>query len=319
MGKGIDMTRICGYATALWIVLFGQAFFGFAQQKVAPAPIAAPELTIGPGDLLDLSMFEDPELSGHFRVDAKGEIVVPLIGHVHVGGLTADQAGAKIEKRYVIAGILTPDNSHATVFIAEYATQGIVVNGEVKNPGVYPALGIRMLNDVIAAAGGITQTAASNVIITHRNDPENPVTVSYNPEALHPKIPEVQVLPGDSIVVPRAGIVYVLGDVVHAGGFVLNGRNTLTVEEAMALAGGSSHAAALGRVQLVRTLNNGRKEAVTIHFNKILKGDAPDVAMKDGDVLYVPTSNAILVTQQAIAAAVSIGSEVLIFRYAYYP
>ena len=313
------MAKTCVYATVLWIVFLGHAIYGFAEQNRTTTPITVPELTIGPGDLLDVTMFEDPELSGHFRVDANGDVVVPLIGRIHVAGLTAEQAETRIEKGYVTAGILTPDSSHATVFIAEYATQGIVVNGEVKSPGVYPALGVRMLNDVIAAAGGVTPLAASKVIITHRNAPGNPVTVNYNPEALHPEVPHIQVFPGDSIMVPKAGIVYVLGDVGRAGGFVLNGRNTLTVEEAMALAGGASHAAAMKRVQLVRTLDSGRKEAITIHLNKILKGDAPDVAMKDGDVLYVPTNNAALVAQQAIQAAVNIGSEVLIFRTAYLP
>jgi len=316
-GRGIDMAKSCAFVAAFWIVLLGQAVSGLAQQNGAPTPNAMPQLTIGPGDLLEVTMFEDPELSGHFRVDEKGDIVVPLIGRVHVAGRTAEQAGALIESRYVAADILTPDNSHATVFIAEYATQGIVVNGEVKSPGVYPALGVRMLNDVIAAAGGISPTASSKVIITHRSDPEHPVTVTYNPEALTPQLPHVQIFPGDSIMVPRAGIVYVLGNVVHSGGYVLNGREVLTAEEAMALAGGSSHAAALNRVQLVRTLKNGRKEAITIAMNKIYKGDAPDVALKDGDVLFVPTSNGKLAAQQALASALSIGSQVMIFKAAY--
>jgi polysaccharide export outer membrane protein len=259
-------------------------------------------------------MFDNPDLSGRFRVDEKGDITVPLIGLVHVEGATAEEAAGLIEKRFVDAQILQPTESHATVFIAEYATQGITVNGEVKSPGVYPALGVRMLNDVIAAAGGVTPAAASKVVITHRNDPGNPVTADYNPEALKPVIPAVQVFPGDTIMVPRAGIVYVLGDVNRAGGFVLDGRNGLTVEEAMALAGGGAHAAALKRVQLVRSLEGGRKEAITIPVSLIYKGQAPDVALKDGDVLFVPTSTGRLVTEQAITAALGIGTSVAIYK-----
>ena len=111
-------------------------------------------------------------------------------------------------------------------------------------------MGVRKLNDVITAAGGVTPTAASKVVIFHKGDPGHPITVDYNPTALNPVIPDVQIFPGDTLMVPRAGIVYVMGDVIKAGGYVLDGRNTLTVEEAMALAGGSSHAAALKRVQL---------------------------------------------------------------------
>ena len=78
------------------------------------------------------------DLSGRFRVDEKGDIDIPLIGRTHVEGETAEEAAALIEKRFVEAQILQPAESHATVFISEYATQGITVNGEVKTSGVYP-------------------------------------------------------------------------------------------------------------------------------------------------------------------------------------
>jgi polysaccharide export outer membrane protein len=308
------MAKTFARATAFWMFLFALAITASAQQSVNPVPNAAPPLKIGSGDLIDVIMFDNQDLSGRFRVDEMGDITVPLIGRVHVQGLTADAAAALIEQRYVEAQILQPADSHATVFISEYATQGITVNGEVKNPGVYPALGVRKLNDVISAAGGITLTAASKVVITHRGDPGNPITVDYNPEALKPVIPDVQIFPGDSLIVPRAGIVYVLGDVNKAGGYVLDGRNTLTVEEAMALAGGGAHAAALKRVQLVRTLTDGRKEAITIPVNLIYKGQAPDVALRDGDILYVPTSTGRLATEQAITSALGFGTSVLIYR-----
>ena len=308
------MAKTFARATAFWIFLFALAMAASAQQPGNSIPNAAPPLKIGSGDLIEVTMFDNTDLSGRFRVDEKGDITVPLIGRVHVEGETADGAAALIEHGYVEAQILQLANSHATVFISEYATQGITVSGEVKNPGVYPALGVRKLNDVMAAAGGVNPVAASQVVITHRNDPENPTTVDYNPGALKPVIPDVQIFPGDTLMVPRAGIIYVIGDVVKAGGFVLDGRNTLTVEEAMALAGGSAHAAALKRVQLVRTLADGRKEAITIPVNLIYKGQAPDVAMKDGDILYVPTSTSKLATEQAITAAIGIGTNVIIYK-----
>ena len=129
---------------------------------------------------------------------------------------------------------------------------------------MYPALGVRKLQDVVVAAGGVSQAAASKVIITRKDDPAHPLTVDYNPEALKPVIPDIQIFPGDSILVPRAGIVYVVGNVQRSGGYVLDGRNQLTVEEALALAGGSSHAPDLRHVQLVRTLDDGRKEMIAL-------------------------------------------------------
>lgn len=288
-----------------------------AQDSGTASTYQAPALKIGPGDLLQVSMFENPELSGSFRVDANGDIILPLIGKVHTAGQTADEAGTEIAKRYVQSGILKPESAYATVSVAEYATQGITVNGEVKEPGIYPALGVRMLNDVIAAAGGETPGAASKVVITHRNDSAHPVDVYYNPSALSPTVPQVQILPGDSIMVPKAGIIYVLGDVQRAGGFVLDGRQVLTIEEAMALAGGGAKAAAFNRVQLVRSLQDGRKEAITVSVKDIYKGKAPDVALKDGDVVYVPTSTSKLAAEQAISSALGIGTQIVIYRTAY--
>jgi len=311
------MAKTFGRSTVLWIFFFALAIAASARQSGNPVSNSAPPLKISFGDLIEITMFDNQDLSGRFRVDEKGDITVPLIGRVHVEGFTADGAAALIEQRYVEAQILQPAGSHATVFISEYATQGITVSGEVKSPGVYPALGIRKLNDVISAAGGVSTAAASKVVITHRDDPGNPITVDYNPEALNPVIPDVQIFPGDTLMVPRAGIVYVLGDVGRAGGYVLDGRNTLTVEEAMALAGGGAHAAALKRVQLVRSLTDGRKEAITIPVNLIYKGKAPDVALRDGDILYVPTSTGRLAAEQAITSAIGLSTSVLLYRSTY--
>jgi polysaccharide biosynthesis/export protein len=314
-GKG-DMTRIMVRAAAIVALLFAQAWAGMAQESANPSTYEAPPLKIGSGDLLEINMFLNPDLSGRFRVDEKGDITLPLAGSIHVAGSTAEDAATLIEKRFLDGQILQPSNCHASVFIAEYATQGITVNGDVKTPGVYPALGVRMLNDIMAAAGGLLPTAASKVVITHRDDPAHPVTVDYNPAALKPVIPQVQVFPGDSLLVPRAGLVYVLGDVGKAGAYILDGRDTLTVEEAMALAGGSQHAAALKRVQLVRTMADGKKEEIIIPVNLIFKGQAPDVAMKDGDILFVPTSNGKLAAEQTISSALAIGTSIAVYRSA---
>jgi polysaccharide export outer membrane protein len=308
------MAKTLARAMMLGFFLCALTMAGMAQQASAKAPDVVPPLRIGSGDLIEVSMFQNSDLSGRYRVDEVGDITVPLVGRVHVAGMTANEAAAKIEQLYVQEQILLPADSHATVFIAEYATQGVTINGEVKAPGVYPALGVHKLNDLIAAAGGVSQFAASHVVITHRDDPGNPTTVEYNPSALKPVIPDEQIFPGDSILVPRAGIVYVAGNVAKPGAYVLDGRRMLTVEEAMALSGGTGKAAAIKRVQLVRTLDDGRKESITIPVNLIYKGQAPDVALIDGDILYVPTSNGRLAAEQAITAALGIGTSVVVYK-----
>jgi polysaccharide biosynthesis/export protein len=311
------MAKKLSRAMTFWILLCALPMTGMAQQSSAASPTVVPPLRIGSGDLIEVAMFQNSDLSGRYRVDEMGDITVPLIGRVHVAGLTADEAAVKIEQLYVEGQILLPANSHATVFISEYATQGVTVNGEVKVPGVYPALGVHKLNDLVAASGGITQFAASHVVITHKDDPGNPTTVEYNPVALKPIIPDVQIFPGDSILIPRAGVVYVGGNVAKPGAYVLDGRRALTVEEVMALAGNGGHASAMKRVLLVRTLDDGRKESITIPVSLIYKGKAPDVALIDGDILYVPTSNGRLITEQAINSALGIGTSVAVYRTAY--
>jgi polysaccharide export outer membrane protein len=302
-------------------MFLGAPLVGNAQSEPAsgpPAPTqpAAPPLLIGSGDLIDVSLFDAPELSGRFRVDQNGDVQMPLLPNMHLAGLTAEQAANVIQDRYEQAQILVPEAARSTVFIEEYANQGIAVSGEVKSPGIYPAFGVRMLNDVITVAGGITPTAASKVLITPRNDPQHPRTVDYNPEARSSEAPQLQVYPGDAIVVLRAGIIYVLGNVNKAGGFILDSHSTLTVEKAMALAGGSGRAAATNRAQVVRTRGN-RKEMIAVPVDRILEGKAPDMTLQDGDILYVPTSKGKMVAQQAITSALGIGSQVTIYKTAY--
>ncbi len=314
MRKRSNMMKTLARAVLVGFFFMGISFTGDAQQAAAPAPAAAPPLTIGPGDLVNESVFGEQELSGHFRVDEKGYIGLPLIGPVQVQGLTAEQAGKLIEKLYVDAQILKAENSQATVFIEEYANQGITIAGQVKNPGVFPALGVRMLNDILAAAGGTTPIAASKLVITRKSQPQNPITVDYNPEALSPVIPAIQIFPGDSIMVPRAGIVYVVGNVNKSGGYILEGRSTLTAEAAMGLAGGPGHGADSRHVRLVRGLPDGSKVMIVIPMDQVYKGKSPDVALRDGDILFVPTSNIKLATQQIITSAIGIGSQVAVFR-----
>jgi polysaccharide export outer membrane protein len=308
-------TLTCVAAFAILVLM--RTAVGIAQQPPASASESAPPLTIGSGDLIEVTVFGDADLSGRFRVDEKGDVSVPLIGAVRVAGKTAEETATTLNQRYVEAEVLNPDRAYVTVFITEYATQGIVVNGEVKSPGLYPALGVRMLNDVITVAGGVTLNASSKVIITRKADPGNPISVEYIPELLTPVIPRVQIFPGDTITVPLAGSVYVLGSVGKAGAYILEGRRVLTVEKAMALAGGTTRGANSNHAHIVRTLEDGNKEDIVFNVNLILKGKAPDLALKDGDILYVPTSNLKLGVMQAINSAIGIGTSVVTYRTAY--
>ncbi len=305
-------------ATMMLLVMLAASAAGHAQPEPAIEVPAAPPLVIGSGDLISVSMFDAPELSGRFRVDQNGDVKIPLVKPIHVAGLTAEQAANVMKSQYVQADILIPEGSSPTVFIEEYANQGITVSGEVKNPGVYPAFGVKMLNDVVTAAGGPTPLAQSKVIITRRSDPQHPVTLAYDPDSGQRGTPEAQLFPGDTVSVQRAGIVYVLGAVNKSGGYVLDGHDEVTAQKAVALAGGQGRTAAMNKAQLVRSLDDGRKLMIAVPLDRILEGKAPDTLLRNGDILYVPTSTRKVATQVAITAAIAVGSGILIYKIAYH-
>ena len=254
-----------------------------------PTPVVgtAHPLQIGADDLLDVDVFDTAELSRKLRVNELGAISLPVGGDIYVGGLTAAEAGRAIEGRFRQDDVLK--DPHVTVTILEYATQGVTVYGEVKNPGVYPLLGAHGVLDLISAAGGATPNAGSTVTIAHRADPDHPIEASIQPKPGATSALSVDVRPGDTITVSKAGIVYVLGDVGKPGGFLIDNNGRLTVLQAVALAQGTNRTANLKSAKIIRKTETGHEE-VQIALNKILKTKAPDQPLANGDILFVPIS-----------------------------
>lgn len=254
-----------------------------------PDGAAVYSLRISTGDLLNVNVFDTPELSGKLRVDDKGNVTLPLGDVVCVTGMTAEEAGRAIELHFRSKDILK--DPHVSVTILEYATQGVTVLGEVKNPGVYPLLGARRLLDLLSAAGGVTSTAGRTVTITHRIDSEHPVIVKVDSKSNSTAAFNVDVRPGDTIMVSHAGIIYVVGDVGKPGGFLLENSDQLTVLQAVALAQGINRTAALDNSKLIRKTGAERQE-LPVPLKKILSNKAPDQMLADGDILFVPSSAA---------------------------
>jgi polysaccharide biosynthesis/export protein len=250
---------------------------------------AAHPLRISAGDLLDLSVFDTPELSAKLRVDEHGAVTLPLGGSLLVSGLTAEEAGLSIENRFRKDAILK--DPHVSVSVLEYSTQGVTVLGEVKNPGVYPLLGAHGLLDFISAAGGVTLLAGKGVTVSHRIDPGHPVIVTMDSRPGNLAVSNVDIRPGDTIMVSHAGIVYVVGDVGKPGGFLIENNDRLTVLQAVALAQGTNKTASLNQAKLIRKTDHGRQE-IPVPLKKILSNKAPDELLADGDILFVPVSGA---------------------------
>ena len=255
--------------------------------KASIAPLQSTSaLRIGIGDMLEISVYGVPELTQKARVGSTGDIYLPLVNYVHVAKLTPDEAQAVIEKKLVDGGFLR--NAHVTVMVTEYVSASVTVLGEVMRPGTYPVLGDRNLLDIISAAGGPTEKAGKAVTIVHRDQPEHTEVVDLAKSSAQggPVNPAVQ--PGDTIIVSKAGVVYVVGEVAKPSGFLME-NGSLTVLKAIALAGGTTHTAALNNAKIIRKTPGGMEET-PIPLKKILAAKAPDLPMQPEDVLFVPGS-----------------------------
>ncbi len=245
-------------------------------------------LRLGTGDLVEVSVYNVPELSAKVRVSSDGNIYLPLVDYVRVGGLTADQAQALIQTRLADGGFVK--NPHVSVFVQEYASQGASVLGEVARPGIYPVLGQQRLFDVISAAGGFTEKAGQSITVTHRDHLDKPVTVPLTRNATDSPEGNISVYPGDTIVVRKADVVYVVGEVGRPSGFLMDSGH-LTVLQAIALAGGTTRIAKLSGARILRKGPAGISET-PVELKKILEAKSPDMVMQADDILFVPTSAA---------------------------
>jgi len=248
------------------------------------SPTRSEALTLDSGDLLNVAVFDTPELSAKLRVDNLGEIVLPVGGAVSVRGLTAEQAQSAIEERLRRKNILR--DPHVEVLVLEYATQGVTVGGEVKTPGVYPWVAKHTVLDFISIAGGLTPAASKTVTIS-RKDREQVITFQLSPAAQEHE-GDLEVRPGDRIFVTRAGIVYVVGDVGRPGGYLIENKDTVTVLQALALAQGMNKTAKYD-AKLIRNSPSGRTES-DLPLKRILANQVIDPKLQDGDILFVPVS-----------------------------
>jgi polysaccharide export outer membrane protein len=251
---------------------------------------ATPEsLLIGPGDTLHVLVLDTPEFEQHPRVTDAGEIPLIGVGNLSVVGLTPAAAALKIRERLISMHYMNhPD---VTVTIEQYGTQLVSVLGQVKTPGAYPISTSRSILSVIALAGGLTESADYRITIQRRDPSQQPVSYNLSNDARAAIADEVQVFPGDTVVVPKAGIAYVLGDVNRPGGFVMqNNHSQLTVLQAVALAGGTPPSAVPSRAKLIRKTPEGGYREIAVNFSAMQKGKQSDIVMEPDDIFYMPFS-----------------------------
>jgi polysaccharide export outer membrane protein len=322
-----------------------------AQNKSAAAPPSPPKLQIanasndkqqeeavglnyilGAQDQLSLWSLNAEEFAGKtVQIDTTGQINLPLVGRVQAAGLTTQQLESEVSKR-LATYIKTPQIS---ITVTEYQSQPVSVIGAVNNPGVHKLRGQSTLLQVLSTAGGLRQDAGNSLKITRRIE-YGPIPIETAAEdstkkfstaeisiksLMEARKPEenIPVLPFDVISVPRAEMVYVVGEVEKPGGFVLIERERISVLEALSLAGGLNHFAAAGNARLLRPTgdNTGEREEISVNLKEILQGKATDLPMRFDDILFVPGSGSKRAATRAADFVLQTVSGVVIWRSRY--
>jgi len=268
---------------------------GNANQGQGQGPTVIPrdisELLIEPGDLLSVNIYDAPELSSSYRVDAAGDVTIPLCGKVNLRRLTLAEAARRLEAALKDGQILL--QPQVNVDVVQYAGQFVTVTGEVGSPGRIPLIAPTKLGEILAEAGGLTPTAGSRIKIRHAADESAPdEEVPYSRGQNSREAASILIRPGDSILVPRAGIVYVLGAVNRPGGYVMQEDGRLNVAEALALSGGTLLQANTGGLRVVRRNPDGTVLDFPLSYDRIAKGTQMPLQLQPQDIVYVPMSKA---------------------------
>jgi polysaccharide biosynthesis/export protein len=283
---------------------------------------------LGPEDQITVRALHVEEIGeAPMRVGSDGYINLPLAGRIRAAGLTVNELEKTIAGR-LRQYVLDPE---VTVAITEFRSEPVSVLGAVKTPGVYQVQGHKTLSEMLSLAGGLDTSAGSEVKITRElsrgplpldnatTDSSGKFSVAdVNLDAIlkadDPRS-NVEIQPNDVITVPRAEMVYVVGNVQKAGGFVLNDRKDMTVLQALAMAGGPAPAASPRHSALLREKpGDTQRTEIPLDVNKILEAKAPDVPMLPGDILFIPNSTGKKAGLRAIEAAIQLGTGVAIWR-----
>ena len=321
--------------------------------RTLPEPKEA-EARIGPDDVLDITVFEAPELNCTLRVSANGEISLQLLGPVKAGGLTPGQLESVLQG--LLRGKYMKD-PHVGVFVRELQSHPVSVVGAVKKPGVFQIRDTKTVLELLSMAEGLADDAGDTVLVMRgagfpgssgRDSVEQEMqaggTASHSAggEALtsgpagvtgHEGVTEIvevnlksllesvdpifniPVHPGDIVKVTRAGIVYVVGGVKKPGGFVLKSNENISVLQALALAEGLTRTSLKSQARIIRTdQSTDKRMEIPVDLGKILASKAPDPLLQPKDIIFVPDSSAKSAFYRGAEAVLSTATGMAIYR-----
>ena len=325
-------------ATMLPFLLLG-TFDCFATDEVSSVPQTSTpvrkqvptDYVVGPDDVITIQALGVEELSAKpVSVDTGGHIDLPLVGRLKVSGLTLEQLKAELITRLKVY-VKEPD---VAVSVSEFKSQPVSILGYVSNSGVHQLQGRKRLAEIMSMVGGMRPEAGPVARITRRLEfgriplpgASDDATGQFSVAEVDLKgvmdglKPEENILiqPHDVISVPKADIVYVLGEVKKTGGFVLSGKRKVYVLEALAMAEGLQSTANRKKVEILRLVPGQEERArVPVNLRQIFAGKAVDVAMQPEDILLVPSNASKTVRGKAAEAAVQALTQIVTWGIIY--
>jgi polysaccharide biosynthesis/export protein len=302
-----------------------------AQKPPAGGPVeSAARYVLGPDDVIAIKAMDADEVSNaSLRIDPSGYISLPLVGRVAAGGLTVERLERELSTRlktYVREPVVA-------VSVVEYRSQPVSVIGSVGQPGVHQLEGRKTLIEILAKAGGLRAEAGDSIKITRKaewgaiplpsatKDPSGQFSVAEVSlkSIMQAANPEENILikPNDVISVPRADLVYVIGEVKKPGGFMLQERGTISGLQALAMADGLTPIAAPQKAMIIRQSAGGTRVQIPANLKDILSGKMSDVEILPDDILFIPTNVAKNAVTKTIQTAVSAVTSAVIYRGIY--
>ncbi len=279
-----------GRLLALTIMIPASSFlFGGPFPVLQESQLPVTDYRIGSKDLLEIKVFELPELNQTVRVSEGGLISLALLGQVEVSGLTAQE----LEKK--LAEILDQKYTkvaHVSVFIREY--QKVSVLGAVGKPGMFEIVGPMTLLQIISQAGGFTNQAMNELYVYRRGKDGQKIRISINVEDLilnGNEAANIDLQPNDVINVPIEQMltVYVYGEVKNPGAIQFKQSKKITLLQAIAQAGGTTEwASTTGVLIKKKEQKTGKETQLTVNLKKMINGQIPQIVLEEGDIVIVP-------------------------------
>ncbi|WP_353071522.1 polysaccharide biosynthesis/export family protein [Tunturiibacter gelidoferens] len=265
------------------------------------------DVYLGVGDVFSIRIYGNADYTPLVRVGLDGTVQLPLIGSVLVDNLTVHQTQDLIAQKLKEAGMFR--DPQVAIQITDSPNQIVTVIGELH--GIVPVIGERRLFDVLAAVGsgaggggaagngggattvvvggGGLPATASHIITINRYGVAEPIVIDLGTDPAKSALINIPIYPRDTIIIPRVGVVYLLGAFKTQGAIPLQQNSPITLMKVAALAGGPGYEGRFNDLRIIRTTGTTR-QMVKVDISKVINGKVPDPVLQAEDIVLLPTN-----------------------------